>query len=387
MAAPEHSETAASEPGRRVLVVTNDFPPRVGGIQSFVHEALRGLDPAQILVYTSSYPGAEAFDAQLPYPVIRDRASILLPTRRLRRHVVAALRDHQARAVWFGAAAPLGLLARSLRSAGAERIVATTHGHEAGWAQLPLARSVLRRIAGDVDVLTYLGEYTRGRLASALHGTGRLERLAPGVDSDRFQPGIDARVVRDRYGLGQAATVVCVSRLVPRKGQDALIDAWPTVLRAVPAARLLLVGRGPYENSLRRRAARRGVAGAVTFAGGVPAAELPAHIAAGDVFAMPCRTRRAGLDVEGLGIVYLEASACARAVVAGRSGGAPDTVLPDRTGVIVDGRDIAAVSAALVGLLNDRPRREALGRAGREWVETEWPWASVSARLHALLQS
>jgi phosphatidylinositol alpha-1,6-mannosyltransferase len=155
----------------------------------------------------------------------------------------------------------------------------------------------------------------------------------------------------------------------------------------VPAARLLLVGRGPYEKSLRRRAARRGVAGAVTFAGGVPAADLPAHIAAGDVFAMPCRTRRAGLDVEGLGIVYLEASACARAVVAGRSGGAPDTVLPDRTGVIVDGRDIAAVSAALVGLLNDRARREALGRAGREWVETEWPWASVSARLDALLQS
>ncbi len=377
-----------SRPGarRRVLVVTNDFPPRVGGIQSFVFEAVRGLDPAQLVVYTSSHPGAADFDAALPFPVVRDRSTVVLPTPRVCRAVVALLRSQRATAVWFGAAAPLGLLAPALRRAGARRIVATTHGHEAGWAQLPVARSLLRRIARDVDVLTYLGAYTHGKLVRALNGTGHLERLAPGVDVDRFRPGIDATAVRARYGLGTAPTVVCVSRLVPRKGQDALLDAWPAIRAQVPAARLLLVGGGSYRRSLERTVVAADVAGSVTFTGAISDEELPAHLAAGNVFAMPCRTRRAGLDVEGLGMVYLEASACGLPVVAGRSGGAPDAILDGRTGIVVDGRSIPEITAAVAGLLVDPVRSAAMGEAGRAWVEQSWQWPAVSARLNALLQ-
>ncbi len=368
-------------------MVTNDFPPRVGGIQSFVHEAVRGLDPAQVVVYASSHPGAADFDAVQPFPVVRDRSTVLLPTPRVRREVVALLRSQSATAVWFGAAAPLGLLAPALRRAGARRIVATTHGHEAGWAQLPVARSLLRRIARNVDVVTYLGGYTRGKLARALDGTGNLERLAPGVDVDRFRPGIDATAVRARYSLDAAPTVVCVSRLVRRKGQDALLDAWPDILAKVPAARLLVVGEGRYRRSLERRAGAASVAGSVTFTGAISDDELPAHLAAGDVFAMPCRTRRGGLDVEGLGMVYLEASACAVPVVAGRSGGAPDAVLDGRTGIVVDGRSRQEVTAAVAGLLADPVRGGAMGDAGRAWVEQSWQWPAVSARLNALLQA
>jgi phosphatidylinositol alpha-1,6-mannosyltransferase len=298
---------------------------------------------------------------------------------------VAALNDFGCTAVWFGAAAPLGLLAPALRAAGAERIVATTHGHEAGWAMLPGARTALRRIGAGCDVVTYLGEYFRLRLAGPLGRSAELVRLTPGVDIDTFRPDVDGSDVRARYGLADRPVIVCVSRLVPRKGQDTLIRALPIVRRQVPDATLLLVGDGPSRDELEARAASMGIADAVICTGGVPHGELPAHYSAGDVFAMPCRTRRGGLDVEGLGIVYLEASAAGLPVLVGDSGGAPDAVLDGRTGYVVDGRDVAAVADRLTALLSDPVLRARLGAAGRQWVEQDWRWDVLAGRLRGLL--
>ena len=363
----------------------------MGGIQSFVHNVVRGLPADEVVVYASTYPGAAEFDAEQAFRVIRDPGSMLLPSPAVRRRVLRARQEHGATAVWFGAAAPLGLLAPALRRAGAERLVATTHGHEVGWAALPGARSLLRRIGRDVDVVTYLGEYTRRRLSTVLGPQAQLDRLAPGVDLDRFSPTDEvrefARQLRARYDLGTAPVVVCVSRLVHRKGQDTLIAAWPSIRSRVPGARLLIVGRGPYEADLREQAARGGVAEDIVFAGGVPEDELAAHIVAGDVFAMPCRTRRRGLDVEGLGMVYLEAGACAIPVVAGNSGGAPDAVLNGETGFVVNGRDVADVADRITTLLRDPALRRRMGQAGRKWVERDWQWSQVCARLDHLLQS
>ncbi|GAB3811613.1 hypothetical protein GCM10027605_51960 [Micromonospora zhanjiangensis] len=247
------------------------------------------------------------------------------------RRAAELARAYDCDTVWFGAAAPLGLLARGLRRrAGIGRAVALTHGHEVGWAALPGARTLLRRIARDSDVVTYLGEYTRTRLARAVDGLTDLRRLAPGVDVEAYHPGVDGAPVRARHGLADRPVVVCVSRLVPRKGQDALIRALPAIRRRVPDAALLIVGGGPYRPALEKLARRVGVDRDVVFTGSVPAAELPMHYAAGDVYAMPCRTRNRGLDVEGLGIVYLEASATGLPVVAGDSGGAPDAVREGR---------------------------------------------------------
>jgi phosphatidylinositol alpha-1,6-mannosyltransferase len=206
------------------------------------------------------------------------------------------------------------------------------------------------------------------------------------VDVETFRPDVDATAVRAKFGLGDAPVIVCVSRLVKRKGQDVLIRALRTVRRAIPDARLLLVGDGPYLTDLRVLARHHGVRDAVVFAGGVPHPELPAHYAAGDVFAMPCRTRRAGLDVEGLGMVYLEASACGLPVLAGDSGGAPDAVRDGQTGYVVRGRDETAVAKHLMGLLTDRELRTRMGAAGRAWVERDWRWDAVAARLTRLLQ-
>jgi len=369
----------------RVLIVTNDFPPRQGGIQSYVHELARRLPADSVLVYASDHEGSRGFDAAQPFPVVRARTSMLLPTAGAARTAARLLREFGAGAVWFGASAPLGLLAAGLRRAGAERIAASTHGHELGWAMLPAARQALRRIGDATDVVTYITGYTRDRLGSAFGPHPRLQPLPPGVDVETFRPGIDGADVRRSYGLGSAPVIVCVSRLVRRKGQDALVAVLPDVRRRAPGTRLLLVGRGPEQSRLQRLAARLGVADAVSFAGGVPLAELPGYYAAGDVFAMPCRTRRGGMDVEGLGIVYLEASACGLPVIAGDSGGAPEAVRDGETGYVVGGADRAALTDRLVTLLGDAQLRCRMGAAGRAWVEREWPWDVAAARLRSYL--
>jgi phosphatidylinositol alpha-1,6-mannosyltransferase len=206
------------------------------------------------------------------------------------------------------------------------------------------------------------------------------------VDLDAFNPAVSGAAVRQRHGLTGRPVVVCVSRLVPRKGQDVLIQAMPAIAAKVEGAALLIVGGGPYEQKLRTLARRAGVADRVVFTGPVPAAELPEHFAAGNVFAMPCRTRRLGMDVEGLGIVYLEASATGLPVVAGDSGGAPDAVREGITGVVVDGIDVAAVAEQVSGLLADPRRAAAMGTAGRHWTEQSWQWSTMADRLAGLLR-
>jgi phosphatidyl-myo-inositol dimannoside synthase len=374
----------------RTLLVTNDFPPRPGGIQQFVHNLALRQPPDSLVVYASTWPRrdrqpAAKFDADQPFEVVREDTGMLLPTPAVARRAAELARAHGCDRVWFGAAAPLGLLAGGLRRrAGVVRAVAQTHGHEAGWAALPGARGLLARVGDEVDTVTYLGEYFRSRLAPVLDRRTELRRLAPGVDTDAYHPDVDGTEIRRRYRLGDRPVIVCVSRLVPRKGQDMLVRAMPEVIRRAPGTVLLIVGDGPDRGRLTRLAGA--AAGRdVIFTGSVPWAELPAHYAAGDVYAMPCRTRRGGLDVEGLGIVYLEASATGLPVVAGDSGGAPDAVREGETGYVVGGRDLAALVDRLVTLLLDRDLATRLGAAGRAWVEAEWRWDTQAARMAALL--
>jgi len=367
------------------LIVTNDFPPRRGGIQSFLHALATGLPEGTVTVYAPAWQGAAEFDARQPFPVIRHPTSLMLPVPGVSRRAVAIARKHGCDTVLFGAAAPLGLITPALRKAGVTRAVALTHGHEAGWAALPGARTLLRRIGDEVDVVTYLGEYFRVRLARALSpkAASRMVRLAPGVDVTFFRPGAGGAPVRERLGLTSRPVVVCVSRMVPRKGQDTLIRAWPQIKAQVSDAALLLVGDGPYAPRLKRLAQRLGVSDDVVFTGPVPWPELPGYYDAANVFAMPCRTRRAGLDVEGLGIVYLEASATGLAVIGGDSGGAPDAILDGETGYVVN--DVPGVAARITGLLCDPAKARAMGEKGLAWVDREWREELSAARLSAIL--
>lgn len=368
----------------RTLLVTNDFPPTIGGIQSYLRDFLLTLDPAEVVVFASTQNAAAAaeHDRQVAYEVVRWPRRIMLPTPATARRMAEIIREQEIDTVWFGAAAPLALMADKAREAGARRIISTTHGHEVGWSMLPGARQVLGRIGRESDVVTYISDYTLRRFRRAFGSRPVFEHLPSGVDVELFQPLGEAerRVVRAEFGAGPL--LVCISRLVPRKGQDQLIRALPEIRRRHPGTRLVIVGQGGYERKLRKMAEPLG--DAVVFTGKVGAERMRSLLAAADLFLMPARTRGRGLDVEGLGIVYLEAQASGVPVVAGDSGGAPETVTP-ASGVVVDGRDLRALIDVTDRLLADPEQRRRMGAAGRENVRAEWTWERMGERLRRIL--
>jgi phosphatidylinositol alpha-1,6-mannosyltransferase len=372
----------------RVLVITNDLPPRVGGIQYYVDQLCRGLAAAgdEVTVYGSTSDGAERWDAAAPYRVVRGRTGTLLPTPLVLHRSVQLARRCGAEVVVFGAAFPLGLMGPAIRRRTGVPYVAFTHGLEVSAARTPGFSAALGRIGGRAAAVTYVSRWCEGILRPAFGPGPRHVMLPPAVDPAEYHPGVDGSAVRARHGIGaQDPVVVCVSRLVERKGQDRLVDALGEVRRQVPGTRLLVVGGGPHRDALERRARAAGVADAVTFTGMVAEEDLPAHFAAGDVFAMPCRERHGGREVEAFGIVFIQAQAVGVPVVAGAIGGVPDTLVDGTTGLLVDGDDVPAVASALVGLLADPPRRARMGVAGAARVAEDFTWPARTAQLRALL--
>ena len=375
---------------RKILLVTNDLGPRSGGIETFILGLLAKLEGSEIVIYTSSQVGSADFDAELVKKhgvvICRDRTKILLPTPRVTRQVKAVLAKYGCETIWFGAAAPLGLMAPALRKAGAKRVVGLTHGHEVWWAKVPIFNLALRRIGNSSDVLTYLGEFTKSAIAKSVGKRVELKQIAPGISTEFFAPGIKSERLQEMYGLSGGPTLVCVGRLVHRKGQDKLILAMPEILRSVPDAQLLIVGSGPRESYLRSQIAKLELSTNIKLSGRVSYNELPGHILLGDVFVMPSRSRFFGLEVEGLGIVYLEASSCGLPVIAGNSGGAPDAVSINETGLVVDGKDVSAIAKACIKLLANPKLAKELGANGRKWAVANWNWDLWGARFAQVLK-
>ncbi|MEY3156843.1 MAG: hypothetical protein RL257_863 [Actinomycetota bacterium] len=371
-----------------ILLVTNDFGPRAGGIESFVIGLLERIPVGEVVVYTSFQPDHESYDqkwlSDYQVRVIRDKSKVLLPTPRVIRELQALIRQNSITKVWFGAAAPLGVASRWLRKAGATRIVALTHGHEVWWSKIWPFSWAISEIGKQVDYLTYLGTFTKSALSPHIKDASKLIRVAPGIDTDHFSP-CDSMSLRQRHGLGSRPTIVSVGRLVHRKGQDRLIEALPKVLESIPDAALVLVGEGPYRKHLDGLVNKYDLSGNVFFIGRINFAELPNYIGMGDVFAMPSRSRLFGLEVEGLGIVYLEASSCGLPVIGGSSGGAPDAVLDGETGYVVDGNDLTAISTQIVRLLSDEKLRKEMGERGRKWAIENWRWEIWSKEFNKSL--
>jgi phosphatidylinositol alpha-1,6-mannosyltransferase len=374
----------------KTLFVTNDFGPRAGGIETFIIGLIERLPKSSIIVYTSAQEDCADYDAQWMHDfgveVIRDRSKILLPTPRVNRAVAKIIRDRAIATVAFGAAAPLAWMSATLRRAGATRIVALTHGHEVWWSKLFPFNLIMRRIGQTTNALTYLGEFTRNAISKSLSkkSAAAMVKIAPGIDTEHFKP-VDARDLREFLGLRHKKVIVSVGRLVHRKGQDFLIESMPLILQSVPDAHVLLVGQGPYRQHLEALVKKHGLTDNVTFIGRIHYADLPRYICVGDVFAMPSRSRFAGLEVEGLGIVYLEASSCGLPVVAGKSGGAPDAVLEGKTGFVVEGTDCAQIAKRVSELLVNDELRQSMGSAGREWIIKEWRWQIWAKRFAELL--
>ena len=349
------------------------------------------LPKDSLTVYTSSQDHASDYDQKwlrdFGVKVIRDPSKILLPTPRTIRAVKKVIKDEDIKTAFFGAAAPLALMSRAIRKAGISNIVALTHGHEVWWSKVWPFKLAIRFIGNNVDHLTYLGDYTRSEISKALSlkASHAMVKIAPGIDTDHFAPHPGAVELRRSLGLSDKKVIVSVGRLVHRKGQDTLIAALPEILQHHPTAHILMVGEGPYREHLEKLVAKHDVESAITFIGRVQYSDLPRYLSAGELFAMPSRSRLAGLEVEGLGIVYLEASSCELPVIAGRSGGAPDAVLEGVTGLTVDGTKPRDIAAAVISLFDNPAASRDMGLAGRKWISSNWRWQIWSDAFSKLL--
>ena len=365
-----------------VVVVTNDFPPRIGGINDYVAQLVRRLPSGSVTVCSSTFRGAAEFDGNFPQEVIRFPTEMMLPTPGVRRRLHGILRERRPDIVLFGAIWPLGHMGPAIHRKLDIPYGGFSHGLELTGARLP---GLLRHIGATAALLTAVSDWARRLLEPAFGWRGRMQLLPSGIDTTAFHPGVSDADVRVRHKLGDAPVVCCVSRLVARKGQDMLIRSLPRLALAAPRVRLLIVGTGPYDRTLRDLANAEGVADRVVFTGAVPYAELPAYFRAGNVFAMPCRSRLGGLDIEALGAVFLQAAAVGRPVVVGDSGGAPEATLEGETGVVVNPESPSAIADALSALLTDPARSESMGCAGAAWVHRERTWDAMAARLLGML--
>ena len=376
---------------KNILLITNDFGPRTGGIETFVIGLLERIVDCKVFVFTSSQGDTSGYDQEwlkkFGVQVIRDRSKILLPSWRVARRAKEIAQSKNIDVIVFGAAAPLALMAPQLRRAGVKKIIALTHGHEVWWAKIFPFNMAMKRIGNSVDNLTYLGEFTRQAISRSLSqkSADAMVKIAPGIDTSHFTPQADATRRRSELGLDGKKIIISVGRLVHRKGQDKLIQALPIILRDIPNAHLLLVGEGPYRAHLEKSVEKLSLKESVTFVGRIFYDDLPSYLSAADVFAMPSRSRFFGLEVEGLGIVYLEASACAIPVVAGLSGGAPDAVQEGITGLCVDGTNINHIAEAVIHICSDSKRATKMGMAGRNWVIEQWRWEIWSKEFNSLL--
>lgn len=350
----------------RTLLVTNDFPPKVGGIQSYLFELVSSLDPSEVTVLAPDYPGAARFDANQPFKVFREPGSRLYPSPRLFRRICSLAAD--ADVVQFGFALQSWVLAPAMRWWTKRPYVVFVHGAEVLLPlRIPFAARLLRwGSLQQASRILAVSNYTATGIERHMKDGIDCTVLHPPVNLQRFRASAQAgSKVRELHGLGERPVILCVSRLTARKGQDRLVDVMPELSRRF-GAKLLLVGEGPLENRLPIRARRRGVARDVIFAGRVTQEMLPSYYAAADVFAMPVRSRWFGMEEEGFGVVFVEAAAAGLPMVVGDSGGAPESVVNGETGYLVDGGSVPDLGKALVRLLSDSELRAKMGSAARE---------------------
>jgi phosphatidyl-myo-inositol dimannoside synthase len=369
----------------QTLVVTNDFPPRVGGIQRTLEALCRELPADRISVLAPATSGSAVYDRARPFEVVRGPRRFHWPTPGFARLVDDEIARTGAEIVVFGDAMPLALLGPRLADRGTPYVI-LGHGFDYWLSTVPVAHALMRRMMSRASRVAVCSRFIARRVRTAAPEQVPVSVLYPGADLERFRPDLPTADLRVRYGVADRPVVVCVSRLVSRKGQDVLIRSMPEVQRRVPEAALVLVGGGPREAALRRLADDAPVR-SVVFAGEVPEDDLPRHYALGDVFAMPCRSRLGGMEVEGWGNVFIEAAACGRPVVVGDSGGARETLVHGETGILVEGRNVGAVADAVATLLEDPAYARRLGKAGRARVEARHTWAGAAGQLGAWMRA
>ncbi len=369
----------------RHLLVTNDYPPKVGGIQSYLWELYRRLPQDQVVVYTTPHSNSEMFDEKQTHKIIRSKQRVLLPTRKVANQIRSLVDAEEIDFIMFDPAVPVGILGSRI---GIPYGV-ILHGAEVTIpGRIPIARTLIGSVLRHSKLVVTAGDYSTQEAIRAAKQDLPIAVIPPGVDIERFRPlDVGTRAeVRSRFGFSDEDEVVLtLSRLVPRKGMDVLITAVAKLAKTRPNIRLLIAGTGRDKRRLHNLA--RSLSAPVTFLDYVPEAEVSELYGMVDVFGMICRVRWGGLEQEGFGIVFLEAAACGVPQIAGRSGGADEAVLGGETGTVVDTpKDSDSVVQALQDLLSDSKKRETMGQKSRKRVERDFSYEHLASKYWAALQ-
>ena len=364
----------------KLLVITNDFPPTIGGIENLMYSLVRRWAPEDVVVLTRWVADCERFDGEQPFEVVRMPVGTLLPTRDVDRRATDLIESHHVDVVHFASSLPLGMLGPRLRKRGVPYAVSVHGGEFLLPSRLPLARQALKRVAGRAAVLLAQSSASERLIRGLLRTPFEMERVTCGVDFERYGDIVDPIEV-----AAPGPVLVSVSRLVARKGPATTIRALPAIRRKHPGTTALIVGGGPDIDRLRRLALENDVEDAVIFAGPQPWSEIPRYLAAGDVFVLPTRERFGGIETEGLPLAYVEAAAAGLPLVGGRAGGVGDAVRDGETGFLVDGRSADETADAVIRILDDSVLRETLGRNARKMAENDFNWEVIFERYEAAL--
>jgi phosphatidylinositol alpha-1,6-mannosyltransferase len=363
----------------RLLEITNDFPPILGGIENYIYSIVARWDPSDVVVLTRAANGSEAVDTTLDARVRRERVATLLPTPGFQAKVLDLLGGMQFDMVHLASATlPLSLLGPRIRRATGIPYAVTVHGGEF-MVGARLFRPLMQRALGEAAVVLPVSTFTQQAVLRLLTDPPPTEVVNPGVDPIRFAP-------HPRADRGQGPVILCVCRLVARKGPSTLIAALPRILARHPGTTLQIVGDGSDRPRLQHDVRAAGVGSSVRFAGPVPWSSLPGYYAAADVFALPTRERFWGIETEGFPLVYLEAASAGLPVVAGAAGGVREAVADGETGIVVDGRSPDETASAIIRLLDDPGLARRMGALGRERVLTGFTWDGTVDRFRTALE-
>lgn len=386
----------------RSVLLTSDLPPRPGGISNYLGQLYLHMRLPEHLIVGPTYAGDIEWDRAYALPVVRAHLNLSerwandalyhRPFDRLWRPfaMLRALRrcggSMAGTMLHCGQVMSAGLVGRLLKhKQGCPYLLFLFGGEVRKYEAIPSMRRLFRSIVSGAAGAIAVSRFALQAAEPFLDAHVPKSIVSPGVDHAFFRPHCGGSALRTRLGLDGHMVILTVARLVATKGHARVIAALPDLLRLHPCITYLVVGRGPEEVKLRQQVASLGLDAHVRFMGGVPDAELPAYYDAADVFALASRDCPNG-QVEGFGMVLLEASACGTPVVATRSGGTVEAVLHGQTGLLVDQDPPSQFTEAVASLLSDAALRDRLGQAGRQWVLDEMGWNSKASALATFLR-
>jgi phosphatidylinositol alpha-1,6-mannosyltransferase len=394
--------------GLSILLISDIFPPTVGGSGRWFWEIYRRLSRARIVVAAGEAPGASAFDAEhdleterlkLAFPTLFIRPRTLVPYAQAYRRLRKLIQRHDITRLHAARAAPEGLLALAVRVRTGVHYCCYAHGEEVNlsnpeerprWYRRRVLSS--RELASIVYVVLRGADYVIANSENTryilTHRWGLPERkvrlLNPGVDTAWFVPAPRDAVVRARLGWSERKVLLTVGRLQKRKGHDVMVRALAAVRRRHPDALYSIVGDGDERSHLERLVEELGLSGHVQFLGEVDEDTLLSCYQQCNLFVLPNREIEG--DIEGFGMVLLEAQACGKPVIAGQSGGTMEAMKAPDTGLLVHCHQAEALAAAVDDLLSDSARSERMGQAARQWA-VEFGWDRLAARAVDLFQA